>query len=98
MLTPPEHLTADIESAPIDVGKVWQSIRTKEDITLAETKESISARYHTNARLNSLRKAACSMFRRQEVVTALSQTTKCIEKEILIIRPDKDLHRDIGMS
>jgi abnormal spindle-like microcephaly-associated protein len=96
LLTPPEHLTTDIESARIDVGKVWQSCRAKEDITLAETKESISARYHTNTRLNTLRKAACVMFHKPEVIAALSQTTIGIEKEILLIRPDKDLHRDIG--
>lgn len=95
LLTPPEHLSADVES--IDIGKVWQCCRAKEDVILAETKESISARYHTNTRLNTLRKAACLMFRKPEVITALSQTTVGIEKEILIVRPDKDLHRDIGM-
>ncbi|CAB0027875.1 unnamed protein product [Trichogramma brassicae] len=97
LLTPPEHLTTDVDTAPIDVGKVWQFCRAKE-VSLAETKEAISARYHTNARLNSLRKAACSMYRRPDVITVLSNTTRCIEKEILIIRSDKDLHRDIGLQ
>ncbi|XP_014235635.1 abnormal spindle-like microcephaly-associated protein homolog [Trichogramma pretiosum] len=97
LLTPPEHLTTDVDTAPIDVGKVWQFCRAKE-VSLAETKEAISARYHTNTRLNSLRKAACSMYRRPDVITVLSNTTRCIEKEILIIRSDKDLHRDIGLQ
>lgn len=96
LLTPPEHLTTDVESGIIDIGKVWQSCRSREDITLAETKETVSARYHTNTRLNSLRKAACLMFHKEEVIKALSQTTVCIEKEILVLRSDKDLHRDIG--
>ncbi|OXU30298.1 hypothetical protein TSAR_016715 [Trichomalopsis sarcophagae] len=93
LMTPPEQLSTDIESTPLDVGKVWQSCRAKEDVALAETKESISARYHTTTRLNTLRKAACAMFRKPEVITALSQTTVGIEKEILLIRQDKDLHR-----
>ena len=97
-MTPPEHLTADVESTTIDVGKVWQSCRTKENLILAETKESVSARYHTNTRLNTLRKAACAMFHKPEVIKALSQTAVSIEKDILLIRSDKDLHRDIGKN
>ncbi|XP_058806578.1 protein abnormal spindle [Phymastichus coffea] len=98
LLTPPEHLSADVESTVIDVGKVWQCCRAKETVVLAESKESVSARYHTNTRLNTLRKAACAMFRKAEVIGPLSQTTVGIEKEILLIRPDKDLHRDIGLQ
>ncbi|KAJ8681161.1 hypothetical protein QAD02_016948 [Eretmocerus hayati] len=98
LLSPPEHLTTDVESTKIDVGKVWQSCRAKENVALAETKESMSARYHTNTRLNTLRKAACAMFRRSEVIAVFSQTTIAIEKEILLIRSDKDLHRDIGLQ
>lgn len=95
-MSPPEHLSTDVESAPIDVGKIWQSCRGKEDITLAETKESVSARYHTNTRLNMLRNAAIVMYRRPEVVDVLSKTTVAIKKKLLVIRDDKDLHRDIG--
>ncbi|XP_012279874.1 protein abnormal spindle isoform X2 [Orussus abietinus] len=98
LLSPPECLSIDVESTCIDVGKVWQSCRSKEDITLAETREVVSARYHTNTRLNTLRKAACAMFRSKEIVTVLSRVTVCIERGNLVIRQDRDLHRDIGLQ
>ncbi|XP_066596221.1 protein abnormal spindle [Prorops nasuta] len=98
LLSPPEHLTADVENTCIDIGQVWQSSRLKDNSVLAETKEVVSARYHTNIRLNTLRKAACAMFRRNEVVQVLSKTTVCVEKGILNIRLDRDLHRDIGLQ
>lgn len=98
LMTPPEHLNTDVDTACVDIGKVWQSCRLKEDVVLAESKESISARYHTNTRLNTLRKAACAMFRNSEVTNALSRATVCVEKGILVIRQDRDLHRDIGLQ
>ena len=98
LMTPPEHLNTDVETNCVDIAKVWQSCRMKENV-LAESKESVSARYHTNTRLNTLRKAACAMFRSNEVINALAGVTSCIEKEkILVIRDDKDLHRDIGLQ
>ena len=98
LLTPPEHLNADVDTVRVDVGKVWQSCRVREDVALAETREAVSARYHTNTRLNTLRKAACAMFRREEVTAALSKSTVCVERGTLMIRQDRDLHRDIGLQ
>ncbi|XP_043275285.1 protein abnormal spindle [Venturia canescens] len=98
LLTPPEHLSADVDSIRVDVGKVWQSCRNREDVALAESRETVSARYHTNTRLNTLRKAACAMFRREEVTAALSKATVCVERGSLMIRQDRDLHRDIGLQ
>ncbi|XP_011302287.1 protein abnormal spindle [Fopius arisanus] len=98
LLTPPEHLNADVDSGKVDVGKVWQSCRTKESIPLAETREAVSARYHTNHRLNTLRKGALMMFSKPEVRSVLSKTILSIEKGNLVVRQDKDLHRDIGLQ
>ncbi|CAG5095654.1 Similar to asp: Protein abnormal spindle (Drosophila melanogaster) [Cotesia congregata] len=97
LMTPPEQLDTDVEEAPIDVGKIWQSCRSKENV-LAETKEKVSARYHTNTRLNSLRKAAAAMLRNGEVTSVLANVTACINKGMFIIRQDRDLHRDIGLQ
>ncbi|KAK0073812.1 hypothetical protein PV325_009193, partial [Microctonus aethiopoides] len=98
LLTPLEH-NADVETACVDVGKVWQLCRAKENVTLAETKEVVSARYHdTNARLYTLRKAACAMFMRDDVKNILAQVIACIEKGFFVIRQDRDLHRDIGLQ
>lgn len=98
LLTPPEQLNADIETTGVDVGKVWQASRMKENVALAETREAVSARYHTNTRLNTLRKAAISMFNRAEVKTPIARALATIEKGNLVIRPDRDLHRDIGLQ
>ncbi|XP_043476721.1 abnormal spindle-like microcephaly-associated protein homolog [Leptopilina heterotoma] len=98
LMTPPEHLNADIDSNLVDIGKVWQSSRMQEECVLAESKESISARIHTDSRLNTLRKAAFMMFRNPEVSNILSRTTVCVEKGILVVRQDRDLHRDIGLQ
>ncbi|XP_015174315.1 PREDICTED: protein abnormal spindle isoform X2 [Polistes dominula] len=98
LLSPPEDLNTDVESSCVDIGKVWQSCKLMENSILAETKEALSARYHTDLRLNALRKAANAMYRRHEIVHVLSRTTVCIEKGILTIRTDRDLHRDIGLQ
>lgn len=47
-------------------------------------------------RLNNLRKAAVTMFRSDEVASVLSKATVCVEKDTLVVRKDRDLHRDIG--
>lgn len=98
LMTPPEHLNTDIDTNCVDIGKLWQSSRMQGDVVLAESKESISARIHTDTRLNTLRKAACMMFRNPEVSNILSRTTVCVEKGILVMRQDRDLHRDIGLQ
>lgn len=98
LMTAPEHLTIDMDSTAVDVGKVWQSCRMKEEGVLAESKESISARYHTNTRLNTLRKAASVMFRKDEVREAIAGATHCIENGSLVFKKDKDPYRDIGLQ
>ncbi|XP_035738525.1 protein abnormal spindle-like isoform X1 [Vespa mandarinia] len=98
LLSPPEDLNADVETSCVDIGKVWQSCKLLENSILAETKEALSARYHTDLRLNALRKAANAMYRKKEIIHVLSRTTVCIEKGILTIRLDRDLHRDIGLQ
>ncbi|EZA59316.1 Protein abnormal spindle [Ooceraea biroi] len=98
LLSSPEDLSVDIETAVADIGKVWQSCKVQKDTVLAETKEAVSARYHTNTRLNMLRKAASAMFNREEVAQVLSRTSTYIAKGTLCIRSDRNLHRDIGLQ
>lgn len=44
LLSSPEDLSADIETAVTDIGKVWQSCKAQKNTVLAETKETVSAR------------------------------------------------------
>ncbi|KAL6258750.1 hypothetical protein P5V15_010699 [Pogonomyrmex californicus] len=98
LLSSPEDLSVDIETAVTDIGKVWQTCKAQKNTVLAETKEAVSARYHTSARLNTLRKAASAMFKRDEVTQILSRTSIYIAKGTLCIRSDRNLHRDIGLQ
>jgi len=45
LLSSPEDLTVDIETAVADIGKIWHSCKAQKDTILAETKEAVSARY-----------------------------------------------------
>ncbi|XP_024873817.1 protein abnormal spindle-like, partial [Temnothorax curvispinosus] len=98
LLSSPEDLSVDIETAVADIDKVWQTSKAQKNTVLAETKEAVSARYHTNTRLNTLRKAASAMFKRDEVTQVLSRTNLFIVKGTLCIRSDRNLHRDIGLQ
>ncbi|KAL0118078.1 hypothetical protein PUN28_009034 [Cardiocondyla obscurior] len=98
LLSSPEDLSVDIETAVADIGKIWQTCKAQKNTVLAETKEVVSARYHTNTKLNTLRKAANAMFKRDEITQVLSRTNSYIIKGTLCIRSDRNLHRDIGLQ
>ncbi|XP_012224150.1 protein abnormal spindle [Linepithema humile] len=97
LLSSPEDLSTDIETVA-DIGKIWQLCKTQKETVLAETKEVVSARYHTSIKLNILRKAASAMFNRTEVTEVLSRTNMCIVKGTFCIRSDRNLQRDIGLQ
>jgi len=45
LLSSPEDLSVDIETAIADIGKIWQTCKAQKSTVLAETKEVVSARY-----------------------------------------------------
>lgn len=98
LLSSPEDLSVDIETAVMDIGKIWQSCKAQKDNLLAETREAVSARYHTSTRLNTLRKAASAMYTRDEIAKIFSSTSEYIAKGTLSIRSDRNLQRDIGLQ
>ncbi|KAL6426055.1 hypothetical protein ACFW04_008971 [Cataglyphis niger] len=98
LLSSPEDLSVDIETAVTDIGKVWQTCKAQKNTVLAETKEAVSARYHTSTKLNTLRKAASAMFNGNEITQVLSGINTYIIKGTLCIRSDRNLHRDIGLQ
>jgi abnormal spindle-like microcephaly-associated protein len=57
----------------------------------------VSSQYHIHHRLDALRKAACALFRSQEVAQVLSKVAVHIDKKLIAIRGDRDLHLDFGM-
>jgi hypothetical protein len=56
----------------------------------------VSSQYHTDHRLDALRKAACSLFRSEEVAQILSKVAVHVDKKLIAVRSDRDLHLDFG--
>ncbi|XP_043472176.1 uncharacterized protein LOC122504909 isoform X2 [Leptopilina heterotoma] len=95
LMTPPEDFT---ETSAVDIGKIWQSVRTMDVDVLAESRESVSARYHTNTRLDTLRKAAAKMYQNPDLEANIASAMKCIQSGRLMIKRDTNLHLDIGLQ
>lgn len=81
----------------MNVTELWIQSCRKQDVIPAPTRETLSSQYHTHHRLDALRKAACALFRSQEVAQVLSKVAVHIDKKLIAIRSDRDLHLDFGM-
>ncbi|KAJ4445160.1 hypothetical protein ANN_06961 [Periplaneta americana] len=98
LLTPPEELDSTTALPKVDVAELWiQSCRTQ-DIEPAPSRETVSSKYHTQHRLDALRKAAFSLFRSQDVAQILSRVVVHVDKKLIEIRNDRDLPRDFGLK
>ena len=80
----------------VDVAELWTQSCRKQEIELAPTRETVSSQYHVQHRLDALRKAACSLFRSEEIAKVLSKVAVHIDKKLISIRSDRDLHLDFG--
>ncbi|XP_039753829.1 protein abnormal spindle [Pararge aegeria] len=96
VLTPPADLDSNIEQK-IDVGKAWIENRNKE-VPLAPTKEQVCSTYHNSHRLESLRRSARALLRSPEINQVFLKLQAQIEKKLIAIRNDKNLHLDIGLQ
>lgn len=96
ILTPPADLDSNIEQK-IDVGKAWIENRNKE-VPVAPTKEQVSSLYHNSHRLESLRRSARQLLMSPEIVQVFQKLTMQIEKKLIAIRTDRNLHLDVGLQ
>ncbi|XP_069358917.1 protein abnormal spindle [Maniola hyperantus] len=96
VLTPPSDLNSNVEQT-IDVGKAWIENRNKE-VPLAPTKEKVCSTYHDSHRLESLRRSARVLLRSPENTKVFDRLQAQIEKKLIAIRSDKNLHLDIGLQ
>ena len=85
-----------IATFSVDVADLWTQSCRKQEVELAPTREMVSSQYHTQHRLDTLRKAACSLFRSEEVAKVLSKVAVHVDKKLIVIRADRDLHLDFG--
>ncbi|XP_052867469.1 protein abnormal spindle [Anopheles cruzii] len=95
LVTIPADLDTET-SRPLDVGKLFDEVKGKE-LTLAPTKELISSNYYKN-RLNSLRTAGIALYLTEEVAGPLRKVRAQIEKQLLGVRTDRNLHLDLVLQ
>ncbi|XP_075973347.1 microtubule assembly factor abnormal spindle [Anticarsia gemmatalis] len=96
ILTPPADLESNIEQK-VDVGKAWIENRNK-DVPVAPTKEQVSSAYHNSHRLESLRRSARALLMSPEIAQVFQKLTLQIEKKLIAIRTDRNLHLDVGLQ
>ncbi|XP_031337214.1 protein abnormal spindle-like [Photinus pyralis] len=96
LLAPPSELDVNVE---VNVAKIWQESKQKgESAPTPLSKESVSSTYHTNHRLDALRKSASELFRSQAVGKVIATTYQIIENQKLSIRQDKNIHLNLGLQ
>ncbi|CAG9768197.1 unnamed protein product [Ceutorhynchus assimilis] len=96
LLMPPEELnTAKIE---VNVAHIWHECTKKNAVPEASSKEVISLKYHTNKKLDYLRKQAQTLFRSQEMSKVLQKVCLVVETGKLSIRDDKDIHLNLKLK
>ncbi|KOB64931.1 Microtubule binding protein, partial [Operophtera brumata] len=96
ILTPPADLDSNVEQK-IDVGKAWIENRNRE-VPVAPTKEYVSNLYHNSHRLKSLRKSARALLMSPENSQVFLKLNAQIEKKLIAIRTDRNLHLDVGLQ
>ncbi|XP_059045391.1 abnormal spindle-like microcephaly-associated protein homolog [Achroia grisella] len=96
ILTPPADLDSNVEQK-IDVGKAWIENRNRE-VPAAPTKEQVCSKYHNSHRLESLRRAARALLMSTEMTLVFQKLTAQIEKKLIAIRTDRNLHLDVGLQ
>ncbi|CAH0771094.1 unnamed protein product [Bemisia tabaci] len=97
LLTPPAELDSDSGGHwRVDVAALWKKSQSQK-LELAPSKEAVSSRYLTNTRLDVVRKAATTLFR-TDMAVVLSKLAVSINKKLLRIRDDRDLHLDYGLQ
>lgn len=80
-----------------DVAKLFNEVQ-KKGCTLAPTKETVSSNYLTKYRLASLRSAAIQLILSAEMQQCLGKLVVHVEKKLIQIRQDRNLHLDVVMQ
>lgn len=99
LLTPPAELEANTDLPAIDVGDLWQKTCRLKEVNFAPSREEVSSdHYDKQNRLHSLRKAALNLLRSRDVATVLQKVSVHVDKKLLSVRADRDLHLDVGLQ
>jgi abnormal spindle-like microcephaly-associated protein len=95
LVTIPPELDSDPDQK-IDLGKLFNEVRNKE-LKLAPTKELVCSKYY-RTRLDCLRKSAIQLFTGEEMTQPLSKVALQVEKKLISIRDDRNLHLDLVLQ
>nr|CAI5858332.1 unnamed protein product [Callosobruchus analis] len=95
LLTPPEELLSEEKS--VDVAKVWQECKTRE-VQPAVSKEFMSNQQYTNHKLDSIRKAAMTLYLSPEMTAVLVKLHNSIDSGKISVRADKDIHLNLSLK
>lgn len=83
---------------PVVVDAGTLCLEATRSVKLAPTKEVLSIRaYSARRRLNQLRRSACNLFQKKEIVRVVQKLEAEIESLRLVIRKDKKVHADLGV-
>lgn len=97
LVTIPGDLDA-VANQQFDVAKLFSEVQ-KKDCTLAPTKETVSSNYlRQKYRLESLRSAAIQLILSPEMHESLSKLTVHVERKLIQIRQDRNLHLDVVLQ
>ncbi|XP_044752707.1 protein abnormal spindle [Coccinella septempunctata] len=97
LLTPPTDLNVSDEGQPIDAAKLWRECSQKE-VSAAPTKEEVSSKYHTSAKLEALRRSAHELYNSDIIQSILVRVYDAIEKKKIEIRQDRNVHLDLSLQ
>ncbi|XP_032664555.1 protein abnormal spindle [Odontomachus brunneus] len=102
VLSTPKDLRVNIDNAITDTIDKWQSRKNRDEEMVdnepAVTQGIVPTSHHTAKRLQTLRNDAYAMLHRTEIKEMKLRIDKCVTEEMLYIRPDRDLHRDISLQ
>lgn len=98
LVTVPVDMDSDQGSHVLDVGKVFNEVRHEKKETVPQTKESVSCKYFTKYRMPLLRRAAVELYTSQKIVVPLSKLDVQIEKKLIEMRSDRNLHADLSLQ
>lgn len=96
LLTPPVELNEENDWT-VDAAEVWLKSRYEGELRSVPSMDNIvTSIYHCPQRMDTLRKIASKFLTEEPVYSVFKQISIAVEKKIIGIREDRDLHLDQG--
>ena len=98
LLTPPVELHEETDWT-VDAAAIWLQSCRDGDLRSVPSVDNIAAAiyYHSPQRMDTLRKVASSLLESEPIGPVFEKIDVIIQKKIISIREDRDLHLDQGL-